>query len=32
MDIHVGLAVEVLDLVDSRLQFSIVEDGEGVVE
>jgi len=27
MDIEVGLRVQVLDLVDPRLQFSVLEDG-----
>ena len=30
MDIEVGLGVKVLDLVYSRLQFSIFEDRRGV--
>jgi len=27
VDIHIGLTKEILDLVDSRLQFSIFKDG-----
>jgi hypothetical protein len=30
VNIHVGLAVKVLDFVDSWLQFSVFEDGRGV--
>ena len=30
MDIHIGLGVEVLDFVNSRLQFSVFEDGRGI--
>ena len=31
MDVHVGLGVEVLDSIDSWLQFSVLEDGRGIV-
>ena len=30
MDIEVGLGRKVLDLVNSRLEFSVFEDGRGV--
>ena len=31
MDVHVGLGVEVLDSIDPWLQFSVLEDGRGIV-
>lgn len=30
VDIEIGLSVNVLNLVDPRLQFSVLEDGAGV--
>ena len=31
LDVEVGLCVNIPDLVDSRLQFSVLEDGRGFV-